>query len=129
MLLIIYSLTLGAFIALKFSLWLFYRILLIFLGGIIIVIIYICTLGKNEKVTQESHLWGLRVVLIFSSIIFSFKAETSFINEAFDFKFLRGLYKSLSINLLYFLIVYLLIRLFFIVKLTESFKGALLKFK
>lgn len=122
--------------------WFSYILFLIFLGGILVLFIYVTSLASNEIFTMSTKLILISLIFIFSSFfIFYFLDKTSisiFINNIeiesiinYSSYFLEN---SLSLNKLYnyptnlitiLLINYLLITLIAIVKITKLFYGPL----
>lgn len=111
------------------SSWFFYLIILVFLGGVIILIIYISTLAANEKFrileinwVNISIVFFLRILII---TIIKYKNIINFIsinNTAVGI-----LYESSNFTLLLFLILYLLLTLVCVVKLVKFESGPLIK--
>lgn len=105
--------------------WIFYATVLIFLGGIIVVFIYVTTLAGNEKfqislINPAFLVLILRLISIYvcSPKLSIFKKET----------FIRHIYYTRSAPILCFLIIFLFRVLILVIKLAENFKGALIKF-
>lgn len=105
--------------------WICYAILLIFLGGIIVIFLYVSTLSLSNKIittpTPSSPLLG-GLVLIILSLRFTPQINFEIINSL-----VIQLYQEIHSPLLIFLVRYLLLTLLSVVKITQSFKGALLK--
>jgi len=106
--------------------WIRYLIILLFLGGIIVLFVYICTLISNIK----------RFVKYYSPIIFFlfFPAALMrlfifFQNRIINFEFkqllLSGLYLKSRFLIIILCIVYLLLVLTVRVKLSQKFKGGI----
>jgi hypothetical protein len=71
--LILLAFTAGIFRGLIFIKWIFYAVILIFLGGIIVVFIYVTTLAGNEKFDMKLHQpLLLRLAVVFSLTYFFF---------------------------------------------------------
>lgn len=111
----------GAILGLTFS-WLFYVLVLIFLGGIIVLIIYITALRDNEKYTKSfsklilgiSAFWGL---------------SRGWIRGAARTTQIPGeLFSEVNHQVILFLTSYLLVLLFLAVKTVKKDAGALTKF-
>lgn len=111
------------------SSWFFYLIILVFLGGVIILIIYIRTLAANEKFSllnikfrKVIFFFYLRLLLM---ILIKYKNIFNFVrlnNTAVGI-----LYESSNFTLLIFLIIYLLLTLVCVVKLVKFESGPLIK--
>ena len=104
------------------SKWVFFSIFLIFLGGIIVIFIYICSLSINEKMVlpKLSKLTVGSFFLFFSLV----DLETS-INSS-----LNSLVQFYSVSwspILTFLVFYLVVVLLAVVKIVQNFKGAVSK--
>ena len=123
--LIFYSLLIGrASIVFSIS-WFFYLLVLVFLGGVIVLIIYMRTLAANEKFRLPKFSNPLRflvltgIMLILPNISrFRFKNRQS-INIVIN------LYEYSNRRLSIFLILYLLITIVCVVKLVKFEKGPL----
>ena len=127
LILIISSIIVGI-ISIKLNLsWFFYLLVLVFLGGVIILIIYINTLAINEKFFFYKMKNKIFYVLIFAltlNFIF-YKNFTLKINLS-NFMSIR-LYNSMNILMIIFLILYLLLTLICVVKLVKFEYGPLIK--
>lgn len=119
LMLILMSLFTGISLAIVFSKWLILAILLIFLGGIIIIFIYVTALAGRQKFfyPQNSFLYLLAATALSAQAVHSPAPSLSLANiqEIFHFSFT---------SIILFILV-LLVTLFIRVKLVESFKGAL----
>jgi len=115
-----------------FSVWMFNALLLIFLGGIIVLFLYISILSNNEKIYLPSRLVRLAIVFLGLAWLLSIQnylnyntSNSSFRSEStFD---ITLLYHGLITPHLIFLITVLIVALFCVVKITEGFKGSLIK--
>lgn len=93
---------------------------LVFVGGIIVVFLYVRSLSFNIKIRAgRTGLRGAVVVGLLALTVRSGWAPTSFRPGA--------LYRGPSSQLMTWLIVYLLVVLVMVSKLVESFKGALVE--
>ena len=103
------------------SKWLIFAIIIIFLGGIIVIFLYATALSSRNKIVIYSIsktkilILGLRVRLVSQNFSIEFIKITS----------AARMYNFLSISQLFFLLRYLLVSLFTVVKLVENFKGSL----
>lgn len=125
--LIISSVMVGV-ICIKINLsWFFYLLVLVFLGGVIILIIYINTLAMNEKFffykIFNKPLYTA-IFIILTQIIFfkNFYLKVNFSN----YMSIR-LYESINLLSLIFLMLYLLLTLICVVKLVKFEYGPLIK--
>jgi len=123
--LILFALRAGRLRGLIFIKWIFYAIILIFLGGIIVVFIYVTTLAGNEKFHMNFAPSSL-VFLILGAIFIYFYSlrPTQFKKEIF----ISHIYFSSTTPLLWYLVIFLFTTLVVVVKLAENFKGTLIKF-
>lgn len=119
--LIMLSLLSGVRLASSFSKWVIIAILLIFLGGIIIIFIYVTAIAGRQKFFIKTSLNTL-TFLISSFILVILTPRVSLRNpllapltELFNF----------SAPILMFLVFILLLTLVLSVKIVESFKGSL----
>lgn len=110
------SFFLGMSLSCFFSKWIGLALILIFIGGIIVVFIYTTSLSPNLKILK------LPKNLLFLSLIFNLLI---FINHSSTPLNPKLIFRLRFYFLLIFLIFYLLITLFIIAKLSESFKGSL----
>nr|BAE46517.1 NADH dehydrogenase subunit 6 [Neocalanus plumchrus] len=108
--------------------WFFYLLVLVFLGGVMILIIYMSTLAANEKFfTSVSQ--GKVVLFAFASII----PASSMISKFSSLKMSPGimaagtLYECSNMSILMFLMVYLLLTMICVVKLVKFESGPLIK--
>ncbi len=106
----------------RFSKWLGFRIILIYLGGIMVIFLYITFLATNLKITLPKKNKIITLVILVLRL-------TPIPLQYIDVKdnIPLSLYKLINNQILLFLIVYLLLTLLVAVKLTENFKGALIK--
>merc|ERR1711893_61306 len=114
--------TLGGGIRLNryLRIWFFFALMLIFLGGIIVIFLYITTLSRNDKI--KSSLFLEFATTFFGVIIVRINLRLVSRDKMFT---LSGLYEESSGLMLLFLTFYLLITLLVVVKLRERFKGTL----
>lgn len=94
--------------------------MLIFLGGIIIIFLYITRLASREKFFFKKFNLFLFIRIMFFGF---FKLQKSY----FFFNNLKELYIMENFLILLIIVFYLLIALFLIVKISENFKGSLVK--
>nr|AZA05078.1 NADH dehydrogenase subunit 6 [Drosophila subobscura] len=124
------------------SFWYSYILFLIFLGGMLVLFIYVTSLASNEmfNLSIKLTLFSMMIlILLFIMSIFIDKSYTTFffMNNEMDSIFNLNSYfleNSLSLNKLYnfptnlvtiLLMNYLLITLIVVVKITKLFKGPL----
>ena len=107
------------------NIWMCYSIVLIFLGGIIVIFLYVRTLSLSNKIVSPTINW-IAIVMLGSVLLwrfFSSNIATTFV----QLNFITQVYQPLRFTIVLFLVFYLLSALFIVVKITQSFKGALLK--
>ena len=101
--------------------WMFFLLVLIFLGGVIIIIIYMTSLASNEK--------NLRINFLSTPILILAGAATPFIDSRFSakssssFEFVKVLYELeffFSLILCFFFLLTALIRIVKLIKLEEG---------
>jgi len=125
--LIISSIIIGV-MCIKINLsWFFYLLVLVFLGGVIILIIYINTLAINEKFFfyKINHKYLYLFIFIFLLQIIFYK--NFFLKINFSNFISISLYESINLLSLIFLIFYLLLTLICVVKLVKFEYGPLIK--
>ncbi len=120
LLLIFLAISLGGMTWFFFRKWLGVSLFMVFVGGIIVIFLYVSSLAFNEKFFLNRpmpliFILGLSLFLIFK------------INNFFAHSLVSQLYRSYSVFSLIFLIAYLLLVFFLAVKLSENFKGALVE--
>merc|ERR1711963_853189 len=71
--LVILSSTLGLILQHLFSVWMFNALMLIFLGGIIVLFLYISILSNNEKMQIPARVRSIG--LIFLLVLFTFNTQ------------------------------------------------------
>nr|AAX39841.1 NADH dehydrogenase subunit 6 [Tigriopus japonicus] len=100
--------------------WAFYCVVLIFLGGMMVMLLYISTFSSDPKI-KINHTWG--IALFLSSFLFPFfiPYSESWYGDKLE---ILGVY-SFGGSSTMLAAVYLLCVLVFIVKLSESLKGSL----
>merc|ERR1712212_1032302 len=123
--LIFYSLLIGVARIMIRAPWFFYLLVLVFLGGVIILIIYISTLAANEKFRAPTSFRVLILIFIiigasFTIISYNYRNKTSF-----NINIVINLYEYSNGSLSIFLITYLLITMICVVKLVKFEKGPL----
>ena len=121
----------------SYSFWFSYILFLIFIGGILVLFIYVASLASNEyfklSFKQITLLFILTIyisfiTLLLDPLIVSFKTllPTSSVSEILSTpKIIRWIYRISLIWLTFFVIIYLLLTLVVVVKITKIFKGPL----
>nr|YP_010466949.1 NADH dehydrogenase subunit 6 [Hemigrapsus sinensis]UVF28721.1 NADH dehydrogenase subunit 6 [Hemigrapsus sinensis] len=131
---VLISITVGMY---NFSFWFSYILFLVFLGGMLILFIYIASLASNESfifsfttslffiVTAFFFLFGLLFMDPLIAFPSSFTSSSS-LNFYFSTPFIiNWIYNTPSMIFTIFIVSYLLLMLIIIVKITNLFKGPL----
>lgn len=130
----IYLITVSIIVGLLFfysvASWLFYSVRLIFLGGIIVLFMYVSMLRNEDKVQYN----GFSPIVLFLALVLYVRIRINLRRcnlryHRFSLIRLSELYKNLSLCSLFILITYLLLILFATIKFTESFKGTIIKLR
>ena len=120
-----------------YSFWFSYILFIIFLGGILVLFIYVASLASNEIFSFSLFtFFSYRRVILFSSILLSFldplispglsSLPTSSVSTLLSTpSVVRWIYNSPSISFTLFIISYLLLTLLVVVKIVNLFKGPL----
>lgn len=119
------------------SFWFSYILFLIFLGGILVLFIYVASLASNEPFKFSLSTVFVFLNMIFVSIIFiivdnlcvffNVKISIPALNISLynDLSLIRIIYSSTTIVFTLYLVIYLLLTLFAIVKITKTHFGPL----
>nr|QGR23965.1 NADH dehydrogenase subunit 6 [Drosophila antonietae] len=122
--------------------WFSYILFLIFLGGMLVLFIYVTSLASNEMFNLSLKLTVICSILLISSILLILLMDKNYFsffltnNEMQNISYIYSYFpeNSLSLNKLYnfptnfvtiLLMNYLLITLIVVVKITKLFKGPL----
>lgn len=125
-LLIFYSFIVGGLSLIYGNSWFLYLLVLVFLGGVIILIIYISTLSANEKFFKVKNnnnfiaLLFLCVLILNNNVIIDQKIN-------FSLNILNHLYSKTYLSITVYLIIYLLVTIVCVVKLVKFEEGPLVK--
>lgn len=128
--LVLYSIILSLFLSIAYTRWILYVLVLVFLGGVIVLIIYITRLAANEKIILIFKNFKLSLIFffLFNLLLFSLKKEIN-LNNIFSNRsnFITSLIENRS-SLLYLLTTYyLLLVLMRVVKIVKQEKGPLVR--
>jgi len=105
--------------------WIAYVLFLIFLGGIIILFVYICRLVANETFGKKIKTNKIIITIIICIIIVVI-SDPHKLNNNIDFKiFFFKIFNKTLIRITIILIVYLLLVLIIVVKNTSLYIGPL----
>ena len=109
--------------------WLFCALILVYLGGIIILFIYVSALRIEDKVVFRLGSESKRILfLVFLCVqLPSFSLWGVYNSNCRSLQGISCLYDRVNSCLLGLLMCYLLLSLFSVVKIRESFKGTLNK--
>ena len=106
--------------------WFFFLIMLVFLGGVMILIIYMNTLAINEKFFFVKKNFSFIILCMPLITIFLILKNTFFkINPRNSIRIL--IYENINHYIIIFLIIYLLLTLICVVKLIKFEYGPLIK--
>lgn len=124
----------------NFHVWFSYILFLIFLGGMLVLFIYITSLASNEMfqfsfkmialfvITMSS---GMLLAIILDPLLLDFKIASSDIHKYMGNTYnsqivlIGNIYSANTINTTLFIILYLLLTLIVVVKITYTFLGPL----
>nr|YP_010952680.1 NADH dehydrogenase subunit 6 [Tetralia glaberrima]YP_010952849.1 NADH dehydrogenase subunit 6 [Tetralia nigrolineata]WMQ53100.1 NADH dehydrogenase subunit 6 [Tetralia glaberrima]WMQ53269.1 NADH dehydrogenase subunit 6 [Tetralia nigrolineata] len=132
---ILISVTTGMF---TYSFWFSYILFMIFLGGMLVLFIYVASLASNEffNFSYSALLASLLTIILFTLLLMvsdplvtsSFKSSislSSYNNFTSTPYIISWIYSNTIMNLTLFMILYLLLTLLVVVKITNLFKGPL----
>lgn len=122
------------------SFWFSYILFLIFLGGILVLFIYITSLASNEIFKVSVTLIGIVLITVFIRVIivinidniilpqinsFSVPLPSKITPYTIDSSLTAIVYSPTNFNLTIFIVFYLLLTLIVVVKITNIFFGPL----
>jgi len=113
-------------IIIKFS-WFSYILFLIFLGGLIVLFIYITRLASNEKFTystQQKSIFIITTALLTATLITNSRQLDLTLSNRIINSF-KEIYHSSIIILTALTITYLLLTLIVVIKIVSKYKGPL----
>jgi hypothetical protein len=114
-------------IVFKFNIsWFFFLIILVFLGGVMILIIYINTLAINEKFFFMKKNFSF-IVFLSLFLLFILVGKNRFIKINYRNSIAILIYDTMNFYIMIFLILYLLVTLICVVKLIKFEYGPLIK--
>lgn len=126
MVLIIISILIRLIISMLTRKWIRYLIILLFLGGIIVLFVYICTLISNLKRFVKNYS---RIIffLFIPSVLLRLFIFFQYSDVNFEFKqiIISVLYLKSNFLLIILCIIYLLLVLVIRIKISQKFKGGL----
>nr|YP_010982600.1 NADH dehydrogenase subunit 6 [Pseudodiaptomus hessei]WOH21598.1 NADH dehydrogenase subunit 6 [Pseudodiaptomus hessei] len=108
--------------------WLFYILVLVFLGGVMVVILYMTSLASNEKMFKNNKLNNMILFLMFLPLFLVLKPQNNlFYNLSSSFKFISTSYTCNNSILISICFIFLLICMVAVVKLVKFESGPLVK--
>nr|YP_010385156.1 NADH dehydrogenase subunit 6 [Tritodynamia horvathi]UPM51610.1 NADH dehydrogenase subunit 6 [Tritodynamia horvathi] len=130
---IMISITTGIY---NFSFWFSYILFLVFLGGMLVLFIYIASLASNEAFSFSLSSFIIFFFMIFLSTTILFLSDPIFISPNFSSSssmkyltstpfFINWIYNMPSMTFTIFIVSYLLLMLIIVVKIINLFKGPL----
>ena len=120
-----------------YSYWFSYILFIIFLGGMLVLFIYVTSLASNESFSFSYSTLAVSLILLFSLLpltlvwdyffnSFTAQLPLSSLNiETSNVFIISWIYRINLITFTLFIIVYLLLTLIVVVKITNLFKGPL----
>nr|YP_009628234.1 NADH dehydrogenase subunit 6 [Isonychia kiangsinensis]QBO27434.1 NADH dehydrogenase subunit 6 [Isonychia kiangsinensis] len=117
--------------------WFSYILFLVFLGGMLVLFIYVTSLASNELFSSSSLLWMLFGLFLMAVVSVSFMADsllasfpmTDLLRNTVSSEYLSSsllkLYSSPSFGVTLLLVIYLLLTLVAVVNIAKIFKGPL----
>lgn len=110
--------------------WFSYILFLIFLGGLIVLFIYITSLASNEKINISLINQPAHVFYIFTAVVIFLLIKINFQHQFLQFtetqnKFFNFMYRINRIYLTLITIIYLLLTLIIVVKTSNKFEAPL----
>nr|YP_009503185.1 NADH dehydrogenase subunit 6 [Dotilla wichmanni]AXA13787.1 NADH dehydrogenase subunit 6 [Dotilla wichmanni] len=131
---VLITITIGMF---NFSFWFSYILFLVFLGGMLVLFIYVASLASNEMFSSPSPLMFILfsssflvslTLLISDPLLTSFSSSLPFssIKTNISTQFIISwIYNSPSMSFTIFIVSYLLLMLIIVVKIVNLFKAPL----
>nr|YP_009747696.1 NADH dehydrogenase subunit 6 [Ocypode stimpsoni]QII89376.1 NADH dehydrogenase subunit 6 [Ocypode stimpsoni] len=118
-----------------YSFWFSYILFLVFLGGMLVLFIYVASIASNESFMFSVPYFLLILFMIFSSLLALFidpltmLSNSSLAGSSLSFYFtphiISWIYNTPSMTFTIFIISYLLLMLVIVVKIVNLFKGPL----
>nr|YP_009511985.1 NADH dehydrogenase subunit 6 [Aristeus virilis]AXI97912.1 NADH dehydrogenase subunit 6 [Aristeus virilis] len=121
------------------SFWFSYILFLIFLGGMLVLFIYVASLASNETFSFSGVFSTITIMTVSASVLLLFidsltlnlpavvSQPCTMSNEIFSStpSLLSSIYNNTTMNLTLFIVLYLLLTLIAVVKITNTFFGPL----
>ena len=103
--------------------WIFYTVIILFVGGIIILFMYICSLTASLKVETNSMTWIIFGIIRLITILSLF--QLVYIELNFNMHYLGSLYSNFREIIILLITLYLVLGLIVAVGLAKKFEGPL----
>lgn len=103
--------------------WFFFALIILFVGGIIVLFMYICSLTRSLKI-ESNKILVLAAAATLSGF-FGFNQELVISSSKLEGIVINNLFRSISFAYLIFLAIYLLMGLVVVISLTNKFVGPL----
>lgn len=110
----------------NFSSWFLYFLTLVFLGGVIVIVLFLCSICSNKKILSLNFSLNIPILLLISTIFDLFYLKTIFIKNSLCSPIILSLYQANSARILIFLIRGLILCLIRVVIITNLDRGPLL---
>ncbi len=125
LILVVFARVIGLAINLFVRQWLMIRVLLVFLGGMIVIFLYCSFISNEDKLVFNFFEFFQRFFIFFFWVGLIGNPGVLLKLESFNVSVFS---QNLNLQLIFFLLFYLLFRLLVAVIFTISFKGAINKF-
>jgi len=107
--------------------WFSYILFLIFLGGLIVLFVYITRLASNElifiRIYSYAQAFILNLTIISIAILYLNQQPLIYLSNTIIIKTFNFIYSWNSIGLIILTIIYLLLTLIIVVKISNKFEG------
>ena len=124
--LILTAAIIGVWVSIQSSKWISFLIILLFLGGIIVLFVYICTLISRIKIIvirSYKHYFSFLIFILLIGVLF-ITQKIYFLPDIKNL-LLSAIYQKSRLALLVICMVYLLSVLLVCVKIVQKYKGGL----
>nr|YP_009294939.1 NADH dehydrogenase subunit 6 [Filhollianassa ceramica]ANW37033.1 NADH dehydrogenase subunit 6 [Filhollianassa ceramica]AOH05875.1 NADH dehydrogenase subunit 6 [Filhollianassa ceramica] len=118
------------------SFWFSYILFLVFLGGLLVLFIYVASLASNEFFSFRSEVFAMFTVFVVSVLLIAimdmmgFSLSVNYMNSEMvstpsDLYFSKTIYSESVMTFTLFIVFYLLLTLFVVVEITGNYFGPL----
>jgi NADH-ubiquinone oxidoreductase chain 6 len=114
------------FSGILFSSWFFYFLTLVFLGGVMVIVLFLCSICSNKKILFLNMPRLLPFILFPAFFLDTLNIKRIFIKNSFSNPIILSLYQSNSTRLLFVLIGGLILCLIGVIIITKLDHGPLL---